>query len=277
MQKTQRIFSLKADMLFPAKYIAKVLVAEQKELVRREKEAEYHQWSMDEWRRRNEERQYQQRQQQQEEAEEEIPWYKTFFRGDEVPAPSNSGIYEIGTAAENNMGTTALDYNKLWKDAKIAVSERENFDPNYTPLPQQQQYDYNDDKYYPSAPPLSKNQIDVYGGMSQSLKDSCVPLIPRRKPPQHHQQRPTRKGFGRGWIKRKRRLQPREKSTYPLVEIPNHVYDDMPDLESGIPFPGSSSSSSSNSNSKYANSGLRRRKRNRGYLSPETTNIIKKK
>ena len=276
MQKTQRIFSLKADMLFPAKYIAKVLVAEQKELVRREKEAEYHQWSMDEWRRRNEERQYQQRQQQQQEAEEEVPWYKTFFRGDEIPVPS---IYEIDTsaAAENNMGTTALDYNKLWKDAKASFSKRENFDPNYTPLPQ---HDYND-KYYPSAPPLSKNQIDVYGGMSQSLKDSCVPLIPRRKPPQHQQQRPTRKGFGRGWIKRKRRLQPRKKSTlitYPLVEIPNHVYDDMPDLESGIPFPGSSSSSSNTTtNSKYANSGLRRRKRNRGYLSPETTNIIKKK
>ena len=262
MKSPQRIFSLKADMLFPAKYIAKVLVAEQKELVRREKEAEYHQWSMDEWRRRNEERQYQQRQQQQQEAEEEAPWYKTYFRGDEIPIPSISAI----TAAENNMGTTALDYDKLWKDAKTSFSKRENFDPNYTPLPQQQ-HDYNDDKYYPSAPPLSKNQIDVYGGMSQSLKDSCVPLIPRRKPPQHQQQqRPTRKGFGRGWIKRKRRLHNQKKSTlttYPLVEIPNHVYDDMPDLESGIPFPGSSSSSS-NTNSKYANSGLRRRKRNRG-------------
>ena len=234
MKKTQCIFSLKADLLFPTKYIAKVLVAEQKELVRRENEAE--------WERKNRETRYQQQQQQ----AGEIPWYKTFFRSDEIPV---SSIYEIDTAAENNMGTTALDYDKLWKDAKTCFSKRKNFDPNYTPLPQD---------YQPSASPLSKNQIDVYGGMSQSLKDSCVPLIRRKT---QIQQRPTRKG----WIKRKRRLQNRKKSTlstYPLIEIPNNVYNDMPDLESGIPFTGSSSCS--NTNSKYVNSGLRRRKRARG-------------
>ena len=258
MKTPQLVFSLDADLLFPPKYIAKVLVAE--EAARQKKKAEDRQWAS---------RWYQQRQQQQyQQQQSETPWYKTFFRGENAQsttyvigddeATSSSSSSWTGKQ-EDSMGTTALDYDTLWQEAKIAFSDdRENFDPNYTPLPTSSPYNYTysnatSGDYDPSAPPLSIDQIDVYGGMSQSLKDSCVPLISRKKP----------LSYGRGgWIKRKRRLRPKKNTTFscPLVRLPSDAEDDMPDLEAGIPLPGSSSSAIN----KTHNGLRRRRKKTRG-------------
>ena len=258
MKPPQLMFSLDADLLFPCKYIAKVLVAEkgQREVARQKKKEEDRQW-ISNW--------YQQHQQQQ---QSETPWYKTFFRGEN--AQSVTTIHEIGndeevgsswTGNQDNMGTTALDYTALWQGAKLAFSDdRENQPPKYTPLPQD--YNNNDNNTYynekPSAPPLlAADQFDVYGGMSQRLKDSCMPLLTSRKQP-----RSTVKNGG--WIKRKRRLRSKKQTRFscPLVPLPD---DGMPDLESGIPLPGSDGCSSSRTQPLPApppasQSGLRRRK-----------------
>ena len=268
MKTPQLVFSLDADLLFPPKYIAKVLVAE--EAARQKKKAEDRQWAS-RWYQQRQQQQYQQRQQQQyQQQQSETPWYKTYFRGENAQSASTYVLGDNDEATsssswtgnqEDNMGSTALDYDALWQEANTAFSDhnRENFDPNYTPLPTSSPYNYTysnatSGDYDPSAPPLSIDQIDVYGGMSQSLKDSCVPLISRKKP----------LSYGRGgWIKRKRRLRPKKNTTFscPLVRLPSDAEDDMPDLEAGIPLPGSSSSAIN----KTHNGLRRRRKKTGGY------------
>ena len=243
----QLVFSLEADLLFPAKYITKVLNKEREEAERQKKKrAEARQWGSD-W--------YKQHQQQ----KQELPWYKTFFRGEEYN--TGNGNYGDGTSSssstwtigrdDDNMGTTALDYDALWKEAKTAFSERENTQgPNYMPLPSSSTYVYADNNYDPTAPPLSRDRINVYGGMSQSLKDSCLPLAPSsRKQPRNN----NNKG---GWIKKKRHKNPRPSFSPPPLPTTTGGYDDMPDLESGIPLPGSSTKT---------HNGLRRRRRRKTY------------
>ena len=249
----QLVFSLEADLLFPAKYITKVLNKEQEEAERQKKKkrTEDRQWVSD-WYKRHQ--------------QQELPWYKTFFRGEGYK--TGNGNFDAGTSSsssstwtigkDDNMGTTALDYNALLREAKIVLSGGDKTQsPNYMPLPASSTYVYADDNYDPTAPPLSRDHIDVYGGMSQSLKDSCLPLIPSRKQPRDN----NKEGFGRGWIKKKRHKTPRPSFSHQLAPLPTTTtgaYDDMPDLEAGIPLPGSNSKT---------RSGLRRRRRRtyRGY------------
>ena len=265
MQKTpQHIFSLDADLLFPPKYIAKVLVVEQQEKIRQKKQNEYyrrqqqHQRWADGWKQTRfvteQPQHYYHRQEEEEEEEEKLPWYKTFFRQE---ADDTGAIYDIDEAETNNMGTTALDYDKLWAEAKTAFSKREKpQSPNYMPLPVSSTYDYSNSNYNPSAPPLLKDQIDVYGGMSQTLKNSCLPLTSRKQPRSFHNNNNNIKGFGRGWIKKKRQKKPSH-------SYGHHDHQLAPrDLELGIPFPGSGHNNSSSSIHKpsHPNSGLRRRR-----------------